>query len=130
MVHIRLFPDEENRTLKRVFLIAAATLPVAVAVSAFWGWRHAASAFTGGALILLCGFWTYAGIKGIFSPSPKKMRRRLWWRLGWRYLLLALALYAILQAPWLRAGSFVVGLSLFVPAVLIESIIGLTARES
>ena len=52
------------------------------------------------------------------------MRRRFWLSLTWRYLLLAVALYAMLQAHWLRAESFIVGLSLFVPAMFIEAVIG------
>jgi hypothetical protein len=130
MPEVRWFPREENRSLKRIYALALLALPPVVAVSAFWGPDHAASAFTGGALILLCGLWTHAGIKGLFSPNPKKMRRRIWWRVVWRYLLLGLALYAILQAPWLRLGSFIAGLSLFVPAILVESIIGIFSPES
>lgn len=116
--------------MRRIYALALISLPVVVAVCAFWGLDHAAGAFSGGVLILLCGLWTHAGIHGVFSPNPRKMRRRLWLKLTWRYLLLAVALYAILQAPWLKAGSFIVGLSLFVPALLLESIIGLIARES
>ncbi len=120
MSPIRFFPEEENPALRRIFAIALICLPPVAGVAALWGLEQAASALAGGALILLCGLWTHAAVRGGFGVGPKRMKRRLWWRVGWRFLLLAVALYAILRAPWIRPESLVAGLSLYFPAVLIE----------
>ncbi len=125
-MRLSLFPDEGMPALRRIFGVALVCLPIVLIAAALWGLEHAASALSGGLLILLCGLWTHAAVTGAFSISPKSMKRRLWWRIGWRFLLLAITLYAILQAPWLRLESFIAGLSLFVPAVLIETAIELS----
>ena len=125
---IRLFPEERDRTLRRVFVAAIALFPLVVAGAAFWGLESAASAAAGGLLILLCGLWTHAAVRGQIGISAKRMRRRIWWRAGWRFGLLAVGVYAILHAPWLRLEPFIAGLSLFFPAILVELVFEMSER--
>jgi len=117
---MNFFPEETDRTLRRTYIAALALLPVVTGGAAFWGLGHAASALTGGLLILLCGLWTHGAVKGVYTISQKRMRRRLWWRVSWRFVLLAITLYAILQAPWLQLEPFIAGLSIFLPAIVVE----------
>ena len=123
MSPIRFFPEEENPALRRVFAVALICLPPLAGAAALWGPEQAASALAGGVLILLCGLWTHAAVRGGFGVGPERMKRRLWWRVGWRVLLRAVALYAILRAPWIRLESLVAGLSLYFPAIVIETAI-------
>ena len=125
---IRLFPQERDKTLRRVFVAAMVMLPVVTAGSAFWGFESAASAAAGALLILLCGIWTHAAVRGQIGISTKRTRRRIWWRAGWRFALLAIGVYAILQAPWLRLVPFIAGLSLFFPAILVELVCEMSER--
>ena len=127
---VRFFPEENNPTLRRVGLGAFVLLPVIVAAASPWGPASAASAFAGALLMLLCGLWTHAAVKGQLFISPKRMRRKLWWRIAWRFILLGVALYAILQAPWLRLEPLIAGLSLFFPAILVNLIIELVAGKT
>jgi hypothetical protein len=124
-----LFPEESNPVLRRVYLFALAMLLPVTLISALWGVDYAASALAGGLLILLCGLWTHAAVKGVFSVSARKMKRRLWWRVAWRFILLAITLYAILHAPWLRLTTLIAGLSLFVPAIMLELIVELVGQR-
>ena len=130
MRSVRFFPAEKDPALRRIFAAALVCLPIVAAGAAFWGVEHLAGASAGGLLILLCGLWTHAAVRGGFAISTKKMKHRLWWRIGWRFVLLAVGLYAILQAPWLRLESFIAGLSLFLPAVLVETAIELRGKKT
>jgi hypothetical protein len=120
---MNLFPLETEGTLRRTFLVALLLLPAVTAASALWGIEHSASAFSGGLIVLLCALWTHAAVKGAFAADPKRLQRRLWWRVSWRFVLLAVTLYAILQAPWLHLESFIAGLSIFLPAIIVELIV-------
>jgi hypothetical protein len=127
---MNFFPEETDSTLRRIYSVASALLPVVTAAAAYWGLEHAASAASGGLIVLLCGLWTHAAVKGGFSTSPKRMKRRLWWRIGWRFILLAITLYAILRASWLHLEPFIAGLSIFVPAIVVELFIELFAKKA
>jgi hypothetical protein len=74
---MNFFPEETDSTLRRIYSVASALLPVVTAAAAYWGLEHAASAASGGLIVLLCGLWTHAAVKGGFSTSPKRMKRRL-----------------------------------------------------
>ena len=130
MKGVRFFPEEKDTALRRIYVAAIVCLPIVAAGAAFWGVEHFASASAGGLLILLCGLWTHGAVRGGFAISTTKMKRRLWWRIGWRFVLLVVGLYAILQAPWLQLESFAAGLSLFIPAVLIETALELKGKKA
>jgi|GEM_PF-5841369 len=130
MPKVTLLPAGLQPALKRVLVMALVALPVVIAAAAPFGPEHAAGAAAGGLLILLCGLWTLAAVAGLAGDEAAGMLKKLWLRLAWRFVLLGAALYAILQAPWLRLESFIAGLSLFVPAVAIEAAIELTAPKS
>lgn len=115
--------------MRRIFGLALLALPLVVGATALWGLEHASSALAAGLLVLLCGLWTHAGVKAGSAAGSRRRFRRLWWGVAWRFLLLASALYAILQAPWLKLGSFIAGLSLYVPAILIEAAIEMRPPE-
>jgi len=120
---MNFFPEETDITLRRTYIAALALLPVVTGGAAFWELGHAASALTGGLLILLCGLWTYGAVKGVYVIGQKRVRRMLWWRVSWRFVLLAITLYAILQAPWLQLEPFIAGLSIFLPAIVVELVL-------
>lgn len=112
-----------NRHFSRILNLATAMLPALVAFAAIWGWQAASSTLLGGLLVLLCAHLTRAAIEGVEADDKQRMKRNIWRRLWWRLLLLALTLYAMLQAPWIRLEPLVLGLSLFFPAVVAELII-------
>jgi F0F1-type ATP synthase assembly protein I len=106
----------------RIFNIMLIELPVVTALSWLWGWQWGLSALCGGATVLLAASLTRTAVAGM-SAEERNPKRRIWLRLGWRLLLLALCLYAMLQAPWMRLMPLIVGMSLLFPALVVELIL-------
>jgi diacylglycerol kinase len=115
-------PGAAKRQLDRLFRTAVVILIVLVALTFIWSWQWAASAAVGGGTILLAASATSTAVAG-GGAERRKLVSRLWFRLSWRLLLLALCLYAMLQAPWVRLVPLLLGLALFFPALVVELIL-------
>jgi hypothetical protein len=108
---------------ERLFRTALWLLPLVSLACLPWGWEAAASALIGGAVLLLAASLTQSAVAGALAGDDRRLKRRLWLRLGWRLPLLALGLYAMVQATWVRLPPLIAGLSLFFPALVVEFIL-------
>lgn len=118
-----------TRQIDRLFRICLALLPLLTLACLPWGWEAAVSCLTGGTALLAAFSATRAAVTGV-AVDDVKIRGRLRLRLAWRLLLLALCLYAMLQAPWTRLVPLTVGLSLFFPALVVELVIQVRENRS
>jgi hypothetical protein len=115
-------PLTSMQQFSRIFNIMLIELPIVTALGWLWDWPWGLSAFCGGATVLLAASLTRAAVAGM-KEGERNPKRRIWMRLGWRLLLLALCLYAMLQAPWMRLMPLIIGMSLLFPALVVELIL-------
>lgn len=115
-------PEPAPRLMRwdRLFRTALLILPVIALACLPWGWEAAASALIGGGVLLLAASATQSAVSGALIGEERRLKRRLWLRLGWRLPLLALGLYAMVQATWVRLPPLIAGLSLLFPALVVE----------
>lgn len=116
--------------LKRLFILGWIYLGIISGVCLIWGWQSFLSALTGGIILILATSATSSAVGGVALEDHTKICRQIWFRLGWRLLLLALCLYAMLQAPWVRLEPLTAGLSLIFPVLVTDLFISGSGKKT
>ena len=114
---------ETKKRLNRIVVIAIILLVVSSGAWLWAGWQHAISNALGAFTIVMIVSLTFSAVSSVFGKEKAEMKRSLWIKLIGVICFLALAVTVMAFVPWIRRIPLLVGLSVFLPAMLIELVI-------
>lgn len=108
----------------RIFRVMIVTVAIAVAAATVLApWRVTTGLALGGALSLLNYHWLRTSVAAIFNIDLTTQRPRAGaWRYLLRYFIVGLAVFTAYQLHIVSLPATLVGLSSFVPALLVEAL--------
>ena len=107
----------------RIFRAMVAAIAVAVAVSAMLApWRVTSGLFLGGVLSLMNFRWLHGSIAALLDMQTPGVKPRIrLWKHGFRYFVIAAAVFAAYQLNLISLAATIAGLCAFVPALFVEA---------
>jgi hypothetical protein len=115
---------ESERRVYRVALWIGAVLTVAYG-SFFRSWMAAASVMIGMALAWVNFRWLSAGVTAVIMPANSKKIKSLLVKFLMRLVLVVAVLYAMIRVSLVGFGGVLLGLSMYVLAIMAEAILAL-----
>ncbi len=106
---------------RRIYRNLGALAIIGAIAAAIWkGWLFGLGFLAGGlGALAIFGWFHYLG-SALGGDGPARSKRALAWAAGMRYLLLGAVAYAMIKYLGISNVSFLLGLSILAPAVLIE----------
>ncbi|MBI4454496.1 MAG: hypothetical protein HY644_01210 [Acidobacteria bacterium] len=118
---------EISRSERRIHRIALAI--AAVSIVGYWSlfrfWLAPISVLLGVVLAAINFHWLRAGVEGVILPSNRKKIKWLVFKFLARLVLIFGVLYAMIRVSLVGAGGVLVGLSMYVLAIMAEAVFSL-----